>query len=64
MKQKFFRGFSMKWLLSVSLFSLLLFATNASADLYFNLIYPNSGLIGYPSGDNYAKVTVNLTDPL
>lgn len=55
------RGFSKKGLFFVCLLSLLLFASNASADLYStNLIYASNGL-NNGKIDNYAKLTVNLT---
>jgi len=62
MKQKrIFRGFNKKGVFFVCLLSLLLFATNASADLYsFNLIYASKDLNG-GAMDNYATVKVNLT---
>jgi len=60
-KAIFFRGFNKKGVFFVCLLSLLLFTTNASADLYsFNLIYASKDLNG-GAMDNYATVTVNLT---
>ncbi len=58
---RYFHGFNRKGIFFVCLLSLLLFASNASADLYsFNLIYANEELNG-GAMDNYATVTVNLT---
>jgi len=60
-KAIFFSGFNKKGVFFVCLHSILLFTTNASADLYsFNLIYASKDLNG-GAIDNYATVTVNLT---
>ncbi|SEM01208.1 VPLPA-CTERM protein sorting domain-containing protein [Syntrophus gentianae] len=60
-KSESYSAFKRKGIFFVCLFSLLLFASNAFADLYsFNLIYANAELNG-GAMDNYATVTVNLT---
>ncbi|MDY0187569.1 MAG: VPLPA-CTERM sorting domain-containing protein [Syntrophus sp. (in: bacteria)] len=65
-RKRLFTGFSKTGTLIVCLLSLLLFASNASADFSsssysFNLIYASKDLNGGMMGD-YAKVTVNLRD--
>lgn len=58
---KRYRGFSRKGIFFVCLLSLLLFASNAFADLYYyNLLYASPELNGGKMG-NYGAVTVNLT---